>query len=159
MRSSLSMQIELRDALTEEQHVDDSVVLFAGSQCNALSTKRLGDLVLAPSIAQLALLLDDACWHVLRVFRLGQALRKGTRADAVATGRWLHLERLVRSAAVIDLPPWIEHRLGVQQILEGVTTDELGFERAMKALVLAQSRAWLTPMSRLISHTVSGVWG
>ncbi len=79
------------------------------------------------------------------VFDDRQIFRHRPGAGRVAAGGNLLAERFVRTFEIVDGAPGIERALGIAKVLEALQREDLGFEGAIEAFVLAVGLGMIGP--------------
>jgi len=129
-------EIDAAEALVTEE---DLVEAVGGGRAHGhgLSGEAMAEIVGAVAPGDFAFAFDEADDVVGTVLDRREDLGPGARAGRVAGGGRGHVEGVVWTLLVVDRPPLIEDLLAVGQITQIVAAQDLGLERAMKALFLA----------------------
>src|SRR4029077_11423151 len=64
---------------------------------------------------------------------------EGPCTGSITVGRHGEAQRIVRAVVIVAVPPAVECLLGLLEIAEGATLEQLGLECAIEALVLAMA--------------------
>src|SRR5579885_1450342 len=138
-------QIEAGDLAGPEE---DPIMAIAreGAHGDAFALEGVGHAPELPVEADIALGRADGAQHVSRlVLGLGQPAWHGSRARAVAAGRDLEAEGLVRALVIVDRAPAIEGGLPRGEAAEHPHRQHLGLEGPVEALVLAPGLGMIGP--------------
>src|SRR5271163_3193283 len=129
-------QIQGADRLSAEQDIE-AAILVGRPQRDPTAGEGPAELDRAVAQAQPAVRIDPAHDRLGTVVERLDLFRKRPRARAVARRGGRQIERLVRPLRVVHHPPFVKPALALAKTGKGAPADHLGYQGAMKPLVLA----------------------